>query len=148
MNDKQRIAELEAENDKLAETALFGSKEMQKRISQLEAGILRYGNHEAGCKENDKNEPCQCGLDALLQQSTGKAQIDRDCGYPFTACNSAKKHAKDCPSYSQPVEAKCKHAHKIYWLDDNGHRVAMRSDLDSCPTCPAPTQAKSVEERS
>lgn len=40
-------------------------------------------------------------LEVYSMNPQGEKKPDRQCGYPFTACNSAKNHAKDCPVNSK-----------------------------------------------
>ena len=57
-------------------------------------------------------ERCRlCGCEWLCPNCGG---IAAKCAYPWTACNSEKVHAKDCPHYVEPFEEW--HARECPWV--------------------------------
>lgn len=63
-----RNSALEGWNKKAIEYQLNNAR-LEKSLQAMREALKRYGNHEAGCKEINKDEPCQCGLSKLLEDS-------------------------------------------------------------------------------
>lgn len=126
----------------LSEEALKGAPEKcehDKSEYWLEKGEF------VSALSRSKSEYEKCPLCPVLSKENPlyKCQSYFEDGKVFN-CNCGRcAGLKDISEFYEnpnPSE-KCRHAHKIYWLDDKGHRVANRSDLDSCPTCPAPSHS-------